>query len=1178
MLLWANCVRHRRAVTKTLLMMKFTAILLLMASLTVAANGFAQKLSLSEKNASLETVFKSIQKQTGYSFLFTVEQVRKAGRVNLKLENVDLETALKQLFRGQPLSYQIIDKTVVVKPASLLSPPEVPEPEPEPLFISVRGRVLNENGEPVSGATVQVKGKSGKGTFTNEKGEFLLDDIGEDDVLLISGVSIEPIEIRVGSRTEITVSAKIKVQETESVVVSTGYEKIPKERLTGSVVVVDKETIQRSVSSNLIERLEGITPGLLIDRNSRSNPVRLQIRGLYTLGEENAVPLIILNNFPYEGNIEDINPNDVENITILRDAAATSIWGARAGNGVIIITTQTGQYKQRPQLQLSSNFTFQEKTDLFATPRLTPSEIIDFEKYLFGLGIYDANILDGRVPLSGVVDVLAKQRSGQLSASEAEAMINEFRTRDARRDFEKYIYRPAAQQQYNISLSGGSEDLRYRIAAGYDKNLTALRGNETDRVSINSNLTVRVSPKLEITTGLNYAINTTLNNSPGEFGNLAYSMNRAPMPLYSRLADEFGNPLPLDVKHSSIYTDTAGGGRLLDWKYRPLDELKYLDRQTKIHSLTGNLSLRYKPFKFLSAEVNYQVTRNESVFENKQRVEIYEMRDLINDFTILTPTSIIYNVPNAGRLIHVSEKVNSHGLRGQLSFDHSWHNKHQLVALVAGELRERKVNQISNMLYGYDDRLGTKIVDYNTVFPLYSGFSNRIPAQINPLQAETDRFVSILGNLSYTYKQRYTFYSSIRKDASNLFGVDANNRGRPFWSGGTRWNLSREKFFRSKILRDLSLQASYGYSGNVDNNLSARTTITYWTANSNTFNNIPAAVISSFPNPTLRWEKVRTFNLGLHFGMSNGILSGSLEYYHKRSIDVYAGAPQDPTVGFSQLRTNSANITGQGFDFLLNSSVPIGKDLRWNSTFAISRSFYKLTRYLLPNNRTSHISSGTTVLPLIGEHPYLVTSFRWAGLDPLTGNPRGFLGKDTSMDYTRIVRETPLEDYIKHGPAMPKVFGNWLHNFNWKGFGLSTNIEYKFGHYFRKSSLDYGNFFTNANAHPEIRDRWQQPGDEKFTNVPSMIFPVPNANRDGFYRSAEINVFPADIIRLNDLRLTYSNTGGRKKNNAPHLQFFANITGLNLMIWRANKAGLDPENPDGHARLRSLSIGINSRF
>ena len=153
-----------------------------------------------------------------------------------------------------------------------------------------------------------------------------------------------------------------------------------------------------------------------------------------------------------------------------------------------------------------------------------------------------------------------------------------------------------------------------------------------------------------------------------------------------------------------------------------------------------------------------------------------------------------------------------------------------------------------------------------------------------------------------------------------------------------------------------------------------------------------------------------------------------------------------------------------------------------------------------------------------------------------------------------------------------------MHYFNWKGFGLSTNIEYKFGHYFRKSSLNYGNFFNNANAHPEIRDRWQKPGDEKFTNVPSMIYPVPNANRDGFYRAAEINVFPADIIRLNDLRLTYSNAGGRKKNNAPHLQFFANITGLNLMIWRANKAGLDPENPDGHARLRSLSIGINSRF
>jgi TonB-linked outer membrane protein, SusC/RagA family len=966
------------------------------------------------------------------------------------------------------------------------------------------------------------------------------------------------------------------VQDTitiEEVQVNTGYQRLPKERATGSFVQIDNELLNRSVSTNLLERLDGITNSVLFDK--RGAKPRIQVRGLNTLTQHMSEPLIVVDNFPYEGDIGDINPNDVENITVLKDAAASSIWGARAANGVIVITTKRGAFNKPGRVHFNSNVTIMERTNLFDRPEPGPKDIIEMEKFLFDKGYFDAQIADrtGFPALTPVVEILAAQRDGRLSEQEAMAELGRLSENDARKDFEKYIYRPAVNQQYNAGISGGAGNISYYLSAGVDKNIEELVGNTYDRVSLRSTTTYRPYKTLTVEIGLGYTEHRDINNSLGGYGSAAYKFGSRTMPNYHSLLNEDGGANSIDLDYRALFTDTAGNGMLLDWKYRPLDEMAVQDRSSRGRAMTGNLAINYEIAPFLVADVRYQYQQTQRTDRDYYSGENFYARNLINLFSVPDGGEMRYGVPNDGILDLTTTGIQSHSIRGQLNFENTY-GLHSINAFAGGEARQAMNAANMYRTYGYSDVLTTSNVDYVNRLPTFAGIAGNILVPNNAWFSDiTNRYISVYANAGYSFRSTYHVTASVRKDASNLFGVKANRRGVPLWSAGVKWDIAKERFYRISAFPYLAFRATYGYGGNVNTGMSAYTTIEYRSANEQP-TNVPYAIISQRPNPNLRWEKTRTINMALDFREKEGSVSGSIEYYFKKSTDVLGMEPLDPTVGTASLLTNSAHINGEGLDVQLRFSMFKRRPVHWNLSTNFNYVTYKVTRYLTERSMLGYASSGGLISPFVGYNPYLLVSHRWAGLDPETGDPMGYVGGEISKDYRELLRN-PGEEQVIHGPALPPFFGNIINTLTYKQLALSFNITWRMGHYTRLSSVNYGNLFATGNPHIDYLRRWQTPGDEKYTDVPSLVYPNPSVNRDSFYGDAEVNVINSSSIRFTDIRLSYDFTIPRLATN---LRLYGYLSNLNVMLWKANDKGIDPEYPEGLLPNKSMAVGLAFDF
>ncbi|MGN6196183.1 MAG: SusC/RagA family TonB-linked outer membrane protein [Ginsengibacter sp.] len=1029
----------------------------------------------------------------------------------------------------------------------------------------------------ITGVSITVQ-RTSIATITDDNGFFSI-PVPKNHLLVISHIGYSTVEIN----TDSIRNSILNIQLFESAVmmndvtVSSGYQQINKVTSTGSFEKIDNDLFNRSTGTSILSRLDGTAGAILFDRRQGAE-APVQIRGLSTLDNTSTSPLIVLDNFPYEGNITDINPNDVENITILKDAAAASIWGARAANGVIVITTKKGQFNQPFRLSLNTDVILTAKPDLFNENVISTSDFIDVEKYLFNNGFYDATLTNtyNYPPVTPVVQILSDQRNGTISEADATAKINALRQLDVRNDFEKYLYRPGLTQQYGIDLSGGSKVFKYRLSGGYDKNSATLVGNQDDRYTIRSDNSFTPLKNLQFDFSFGYTRSTNINNSPGGYNDITIGGFASIYP-YASFADKSGNPLWIDYMYSSSFTDTAGAGHLLNWKYSPLDELHNVNRRTISNAFIADMGLTYSLSKSFSTTIKYHYQNNQDNSSNIYDVNSFMARDLINRFTQFDGTNINYIVPYGGILDEGHNQLNAYGLRGQLNFEKTLNGKHFINAIAGGEIRQSGSTSSSYRTYGYTATLAHSAVDYVNYYPTFDNVAGLgfIPNNDGFTQ-KLDRYVSIYTNVSYSYLRKYTLSASFRKDASNLFGVDANQKGVPLWSGGTAWNIFKEGFYHIKWLPYLKLRATYGYGGNVSHSVAALTTLVFNPGIYQPVTGLPYANISNYPNPHLQWEKVGTMNIGLDFSTKNNRIAGSIEYFEKYSSNLLAAKSLDPTLGASFIITNSADMKGKGWDIIINSKNIVTSAFGWESNFSFSSSINKVTKYLFPSSNNGYTSDGQMITPIEGYEPFEIVSFRYAGLDA-NGNPLGYVNGKVSNNYDSIM-DTPLKDQVINGSAIPHFFGYFRNTFTWKSFSLSFNITYKLGYFFRKPTLSYYKLFYNNTTNDDYEKRWQNPGDEKKTNVPAMSYPL-NTESDNFYQYADVNVLPADHIRLNDVRIGYQAASKLlKKLPFERFEVFGYLSNLNFLIWKANKAGIDPEFPTGLKPPVSASFGIRTNF
>ncbi|MDO3643500.1 SusC/RagA family TonB-linked outer membrane protein [Mucilaginibacter sp. L3T2-6] len=1038
--------------------------------------------------------------------------------------------------------------------------------------VKIYGDVKSNTNEPITGVVITPKHVSYH-ALTDTNGRFQVTIFGVDTVTF-THVGFKPvikiIDAKLASLLHITMEPL--VNELKEVVVSTGYQDIPKERATGSFYKLDNHLLNQRVGADILSRLDGLTSSLQIDRRD-PNQQTIQIRGLSTLNIEAASPLIVLDNFPYAGDINNINPNDIESITVLKDAAASSIWGARAGNGVIVINTKKAKANQPLQVSFNSNLTFKKKPNLFSANQIPVSSYIDLEKNLFAQGYYDNQFSDSSFPaVSPVATLLNQVKSGEISEAQAEQQINRLRSQDVRNDFQKYLYRNSVNQQYYLNLSGSGSNIRYLVSAGYDKDNSNLRGNDNNRLTLRSNNQIDLTKKWLLNTDVIITRTNSTNNSPGAYG--SYRYNNSTISPYARLVNSDGSPAAVDLYYSKAFTDTAGNGRLLDWKYRPLQELTNNDNRSAMTDILLNVGSTYKIFSSLKADIKYQYQQSWSANNNFQNINSYSTRDYINTFTQLTDNSTTYAVPKNGILNTFDLISKQQALRGQLSYDHIWGGDHQLSAIAGAEVRESKSNSSTQIVYGYDpNTLTTTGVDYANQYPTYDEiFGDSYINNGTKYTAYLNRFVSVFANATYTFKNKYSLSGSARRDESNLFGVQTNQKGVPLWSVGALWKVDREKFYNVSWLPQLSLRITYGVSGNLSPNESALTRIQYLTAGSSPIR-LPFVNVSAPPNPHLRWEQVKTFNTGLDFSLFNNRINGSVEYYTKNSTDLINSVLLDATVGFASANQNSASIFSRGADVVLNS-LNLDGPFKWRSSLLFSYINFKTTKNLNPPTTAGLVSDGNTIFPVLNENPYLIVSYKWAGLDPQTGDPQGYVNGLVSKDYAAI-SQNPFDQQVKSGSALPTVFGTLRNTLEWKKISLAFNLSYRFNYYFRKPTTNYSSLIGYGSGFSDYDQRWQKPGDESRTNVPSFIYPGDEL-RDQFYHFASVNVEKADNIKLQEIYLSYDLTPNNRLFGIRSLQFYLFANQLNLIVWKANKAGIDPDILYNFKPPVSYSAGIKA--
>jgi len=1149
---------RRKEVTKLLRIMKLTAIILLAACLQVCAKGYSQTVTLSLKDAPLEKVFSAIEKQTGYYFTYTLELLQGTKPVNLDVKNASLQDVLAICLKDQPITYQIIDKAIIIKQEVKKNP--VAEKVPP---IDVHGRVVNDKGEAVEGATVTVKGTNKK-VSTDADGRFVINGIDANAVLVVSAVNIETYEINVAGKTDLatlTVKTKIITGEVVSVEVNTGYQKLKLNEVTGSVVQINNELINRSVSTDILSRIQGITSGLLLQggtesgQNLRDNIV---IRGYSTIFS-NRRPLIVVDNFPMEIDINSINPNDVESITVLKDAAAASIWGTRAGNGVIVITTKNGHFRQSPKVSINNVISIGDKTDPFYAPVLNSSDIVDIETFLFNKGYYNSNITStARPALSPAIEILLKRRNGQITSQDSTAQIEDLKRYDVRNDLQRYYNTKPLKQQYAINLSGGSINQKYFLSFGFDRNLNRTKENNYGRVSINgSNTYSLLNHRLEITSGIWYSQTTAKNIGPSNGIDVLYP--------YERLADQNGAPLPISKRRQG-YIDTAGNGKLLDWNAYPLKALDEGTSKTIGYNYRISTTINYKILKGFSADLKYLYEKNITDLQDYYSQQSYYARDLINQFTNLSQTtSFLRNpIPIGGILDKRTTNYISQSLRGQLNYSNSLGQHHRINAIIGTEMVDAETTGSYYRYYGYNKETSISTpVDFVTPYKKYiDGTTSAIPNN-QGIFALANRFISVYGNAAYTYKDRYTFSVSGRRDGANIFGASTNNKWKPLWSTGFKWEIDKENFYNVSWLPNLNLRATYGYQGNINNNsVAALLTISYLSTPNRW--NLPYATISNYPNPDLRWEQIRQFNIGIDYGITNDRITGSIEYYRKTGIDLIGDQSFPPSSGVSSNKTNSADIKGKGFDIVINTKNLVGHKFRWSSSFLFSYSKDWVTDYKSTITNVGTYITGA-LNPIVGRPITALYSYKWGGLDPTNGDPQGYIDGQLSKNYSALINSSNLNDMVYSGPTTPTYFGSMLNSWEFGKFSLSVNITYKLGYYFRRNSINYNTLFTNLRGgssidlgHTDYLIRWQNPKDELVTNVPSLVYPA-NSNRDAFYNYSEILVEKGDHIRLQDIKLNYDlNKSQFKKLPFQNLRLYIYVSNL-AILWKANKQGIDPD-------------------
>ncbi|WP_052496073.1 SusC/RagA family TonB-linked outer membrane protein [Pedobacter lusitanus] len=1201
--------------------MKVTFVLLFSVLMHVSAAGLAQKININKKNSALPEIFNDLGKQSGYQFFYNERLLEKAKKVNLKIQDGTLDETLKLCFKDQPFSYEIIDKTVVVKEKEKTEKEVVTTKAADPVVVKGTVSFAYPDGrvEKVFGVNVTEKGTANV-RQTGADGQFTI-SVTKGAVLVFTKIGFKTQEVRISDNNPVLAirmeESSMNLKET----VITGYQQLDKKKFTGASVKLKGDELRQTGSTDIGRALEGKVAGVSIQNVSGTfgSAPKIRIRGVTSLTGSNK-PLWVVDGIALEDVIDvtndqlasgdastllgssaaGINMNDVEDIYVLKDVAATSLYGARAMNGVVVITTKKGK-SGNLQINYTGNFSSQLRPSYNGFNISNSADQMSIYSELYGKGMLNLKDI-GNAANVGVYGKMYNNlqtidpATGQFLLQNTPDARNAFLSRyaSANTDWFKYLFRNTLTQEHSISISSGTDKAQHYTSVSFYNDNGWTIADKVKRYTFNSQNTYNFSSKLS--GGIITTASYREQNAPG-------TINRTNDAYFGKLTREFDiNPYSYALNTSRALTpyDEQGNLEYFRMNYAPFNIINELqNNQLKLTGLDVKLQLNlaykvdpYLKYEFLGAARYAKTTQENLVNENSNRANAYRANynsQIANGNTYLykdtdNPNALPEVVMGAGGLYNRNDNsLGSYNFRNNLTYIRSF-GRHDLNVLVGQEIRSADRQDAFNNGFGYQyENGGIPLVNYKIIKQGVE--QNR---QYYGMGKTQDRFASFYATAGYTFDHKYNLSAAARYDGSNQLGKSPQARWLPTWSVSGSWNIDQEKFLKDvEAISTLKLRASYGLSastGNATNSALILKTV-------NTLRPYSPEIesginIRDLENSNLTYEKQYSGNIGMDAGFFNNRLSVTADVYNKKGFDLIGRLRSSGIGGQIDKTGNYANLRSHGVEFTVSGEIIREKDWGWRSTLIFSYAANKIT-----NTKDQPIIFDM-LLPTggnqLGRPVGSLYSLDFKGLDHLTGIPL-FVN-----ELGEISQKTNLQDietkYLKYeGPVDPPYSGGFTNSIRYKAFTLTAQLIYQGGNKIRLNSV-FKPTYSDLDAMPtEFRNRWILPGDEAKTNIPSIMDAINNYNMpSGYYPYNNYNFSSARVANGGFARLKYVSLAYQLPER------FANAIGLhsmsltaaatNMLLFFADKKleGQDPEffNAGGVAQplqkqvIISLKIGL----
>jgi TonB-dependent starch-binding outer membrane protein SusC len=1130
----------------------FTAVCL--AGNVSAQDPLSQTVSIVAEDKEMGFVLKQIEKQAKLKFVFSPQVVNIDQRISVTAKNEPLTQVFEAVFAPLRIRYEVSGKYILLNSQeniSSLSKIKLRLPAMRPPS-QIKGTVTDEKSLPMIGVNVLLKGTS-TGNTTDAEGRFQLEVPDQKGVLVFSFIGYETQEININTQTIFNVQLFPEKKALDEVIV-VGYGTRKKEDVNGAVTQIGVEMISLQPVTSIDQAIAGLTPGVSLREGTGAPGAgpEILIRGINTFG--NNKPLFVIDDVIFEnGNDQNnnplalINPEDIETITILKDAATKAIYGSRATAGVVLVTTKRGK-AGKPKITFNSSLGTSSILEFERPDVLNATELAQFFKEVNIDRIRASNPLYAELTTPVPDDLIPAQYRNPQQYGTGTNWFDE-------------ITRDATTQNHNISVSGGNSVVRYFISGNYLNQEGVVIGNDLTRIAFRSNVDIKLSNKLRM--GFNLNPSRTQQNRPAD------DPGAGQFSAYGTITSAYWvDPSVPVFAQDGLYNYTTKGSLTTNWTANPVYQLdqeveKRLGNQLL---LNGYLEYEVLPKLVLKTKLSYGYNYNRS--------RNFKPSNLVGDGSL---TPVFPNLDGARALLF---NTASNNLTSDNLLTYQLKSKRHSLDVLAGWTVQDVSTENSSLS-------ARRIIDENFQLPDFNNVDRAVAGAFTGAEDFSEaRLTSLIGRVNYAFADRYLFNVSIRRDGSSRFGRTVQYGNFP--AGSVAWRLSEEPFMKSlksKWLDDLRLEVGYGITGN--NNVTAYGHLGSVGNSNYIFGGLGALgnTLTALPNPEITWEESEQVDLGLNLAMFDRRLTLAFNVYQQITAGLLADIPLSWATGFGSVRGNqNSRIRNRGFELQLDLVPVRNRNLIWNTSFNVSQYKNLILEYFDSRGFFNGFAGNGTAIAVSapGQPIGMYRGLKTLGLytaaeinDPTVPKYAG--AREGSQKYLDGNGDGKLgieEDYVILGNPHPQLMFGWNNQVRWKGFNLRTIFAGQFGGLIYDLRREFmWNVDGNFNIDRQMLDRWR-PGDDPATKTFPTTTSLTGSTTRYVRFPSDNKLYDGTYIALKNLTLGYNLAklinGKRKLFEAA--EFYGSVR--NAFYIAAYKYG-NPEirRPSEGGAVRSVNYG-----